>query len=186
MFKKLILLVLFVAPLSLCAQKYAHFDYSAIMAAMPEAKTAQTELEALYKQYQAEVEGLQKELQTKAEKYQKEDTDATPANIKERHQQELQDMYTRLQQANQDNQESMQKEQQKKMQPIVQKVMNAVNDVAKAGGYIYIIDSNSAQTAGIFINDSLSTEVTSEVMKKLGISASTATSARPAATTTTK
>ena len=99
MFKKILLLVLFVAPLSLCAQKFAHFDYNAILSAMPEAKTAQTELETIYKKYQSDMENMQKELQTKAEKYQKEDTEATPANIRERHQQELQDMYQRLQQA---------------------------------------------------------------------------------------
>ena len=100
--------MLFVAPLSLCAQKFAHFDYGTIMQAMPEFKTAQASIEALGKQYQSEIEGMQKELQTKAEKYQKEDTDATPANIKERHQQELQDMYQRLQQAQQDNTEKFQ------------------------------------------------------------------------------
>lgn len=168
------MLVLFVAPLSLCAQKFAHFDYAAIMQAMPEAKTAQTELEGIYKQYQTEIEGMQKELQTKAEKYQKEDTDATPANIRDRHQQELQDMYQRLQQAQQDNSDNFQKEQSKKMQPIIQKVLNAVNAVAQEGGYIYIVDKNASQQAGIFINESLSSDVTSSVMKKLGISATTA------------
>ena len=180
MFKKLLLLVLFVAPLSLCAQKFAHFDYGTIMQAMPEFKTAQASIEALGKQYQSEIEGMQKELQTKAEKYQKEDTDATPANIKERHQQELQDMYQRLQQAQQDNTEKFQQEQQKKMQPIMQKVMNAVNTVAQEGGYVYIIDKNASQQAGIVINETLSTDVTSVVMKKLGITAS-ATTAAPAA-----
>lgn len=168
------MLVLFVAPLSLCAQKFAHFDYAAIMQAMPEAKTAQTELEGIYKQYQTEIEGMQKELQTKAEKYQKEDTDATPANIRDRHQQELQDMYQRLQQAQQDNSDNFQKEQSKKMQPIIQKVLNAVNAVAQEGGYIYIVDKNASQQAGIFINETLSSDVTSSVMKKLGISATTA------------
>ena len=113
MFKKLLLLVLAVAPLSLCAQKFAHFDYAAIIQAMPEAKAAQADLEALYKQYQAELENMQKELQTKMEKYQKEDTEATPANIRERHQQELQEMYQRLQQAQQDNSDNFQAEQQK-------------------------------------------------------------------------
>ena len=103
MFKKLLLMVLFLAPLSLCAQKFAHFDYASIMQSMPEAKTVQTELEALYKQYQTELEGMQKELQTKAEKYQKEDTDATPINIKERHNQELQEMYQRLHKPTTDN-----------------------------------------------------------------------------------
>lgn len=175
MFKKLILLVLFVAPLSLCAQKFAQFDYNSIIQAMPEAKSAQTQLETIYKQYQTEIEGMQKELQTKAEKYQKEDTDATPANIRERHQQELQDMYQRLQQAQQDNSENMQKEQSKLMQPIMQKVLSAVNSVAQEGGYVYIIDKNASQQAGVFINDALNTDVTSAIMKKLGISASATT-----------
>lgn len=171
MFKKLLLMVLFLAPLSLCAQKFAHFDYASIMQSMPEAKTVQTELEALYKQYQTELEGMQKELQTKAEKYQKEDTDATPINIKERHNQELQEMYQRLQQAQQDNAENFQKAQQTKMQPVTQKVMNAVNAVSQEGGFVYIVDKNGAQTAGIVINETLSTDVTSQVMKKLGITA---------------
>ena len=35
-------------------------------------------------------------------------------------------MYTRLQQAQQDNTDNFQKEQQKKMQPIMQKVMNVL------------------------------------------------------------
>lgn len=173
MFKKLILLVLFVAPVSLCAQKFASFDYTAIMQAMPETKTAQTELEALYKKYQDELNNMQTELKTKGEKYQKEDTDATPANIKERHTQELQEMYQRLQQASQDNEQALQKAQQEKMQPIVQKVMNAVNAVAQEGGYVYIIDKTAAQSSGIFINENLSTDVTSVVMKKLGVTAST-------------
>lgn len=177
MLKKLLLLVLFVAPLSLCAQKFAQFDYNNIMAAMPEAKTAQTEIEALYKQYQTEIEGMQKELQTKMEKYQKEDTEATPANIRERHQQELQDMYQRLQQAQQDNSDNLQKEQAKKMQPIIQKVLAAVNAVAKEGGYVYVVDKNASQAAGVFINDALSTDVTAEIMKKLGINATSAKTA---------
>ena len=178
MVKKLLLALLMLAPVSAMAQKYGHFDYASIMQSMPEYKTAQTELESTYKKYQADLESMQKELQTKAEKYQKEDNDATPANIKERHQQELQDMYTKLQQAQQDNSEDMQKQQSQKMQPIAQKVMNAVNSVATEGGYVYVMDSNSAQSAGIFINPSLSADLTQAVCKKLGITLSaTSTSA---------
>ena len=87
-------------------------------------------------------------------------------------------MYQRLQQAQQDNSENFQQEQQKKMQPVTQKVMDAVNAVAQEGGYVYIIDKNGAQGAGIVINETLSTDVTSTIMKKLGITASTA---KPAA-----
>ena len=173
MFKKLLLLVLFVAPLSLCAQKFAHFDYAQIMQSMPEYKTAASDLEALGKKYQSEIEGMQKELQTKAEAYQKTDADPnTPQNMKDRHQQELQDMYQRFQQAQQDNSQAFQQAQQTKMQPITQKVMDAVNAVAKDGGYVYIMDKNAAQGAGIVINETLSTDVTNTVMQKLGITAS--------------
>lgn len=179
MIKKLLVLAFFVAPLSLCAQKFAQFDYTSIMQAMPEYKKAQTELETLYKQYQTELENMQKELQTKYEKYQKEDTEQSPQNIRERHQQELQEMSQRLQQAQQDNTDNMQKTQQQKMQPIVQKVMDAVNAVAKEGGYIYVVDKTASQSAGIVINDALSTDVTKAVMGKLGISAAAA--ATPAA-----
>lgn len=174
MLKKLFLVVLLAAPLSVFAQKFAHFDYTAIMQALPETKTAQADLEKLGKQYQNELENMQKELQTKAEKYQKEDTEATPQNIKERHQQELQEMYQRLQQAQQDNSQKFQEEQSKKMQPITQKVMNMVTTVANEGGYVYIIDKTSAQQGGIFINETISTDVTATIMKKLGVSASAA------------
>lgn len=171
MFKKLLLLVLFVAPLSLCAQKFAHFDYAQIIQAMPEAKTAQADLEKLGKQYQTELQNMETEIRTKAEKYGKEDTDATPANIRERHNQEVQEMYQRYQQAQQDNTEAFQKAQVEKMQPITQKIMNAVNTVASEGGYVYIIDKNAAQQGGIVINETLSTDVTSAIMKKLNITA---------------
>jgi len=179
MFKKLLLFILFAAPMSLLAQtaKFACFDYGTIMQAMPEYKQAQSELETLGNQYQTELESLQKEIQTKAEKYQKEDTDATPQNIKDRHNQELQDLYAKYQQAGQDNQEAYQKTAQAKMQPITQKVMNAVSAVAQEGGYVYIIDKSTAQTGGIFINETLSKDVTSEIMKKLSLSTTTATPA---------
>lgn len=181
MFKRFLLLALLAAPLSLCAQKFAHFDYTSIMQAMPEYKAAQTELEALYKKYQTELESMQTELQTKYEKYSQEDNEQTPKNIRDRHQQELQDMSQRLQQARDDNSENMQKQQQQKMQPIVQKVMDAVNAVAQEGGYVYIVDKTGSQQAGIVINETLSQDVTSQVMKKLNL---TTSATKPAASTT--
>lgn len=180
MIKKILLMVLLAAPLSLAAQKYAHFDYTTVMQSMPEVQKAQTELEALGKQYQTELENMGKEYQTKVEKFQNEVTETTPAPIRERRIKEIQDLETRLQQAREDNQKAFQEEQQKKMQPLIQKAMDAVNAIAKEGGYIYIIDKSASQAAGIFINETISEDVTEKVMKKLGISGKAAT---PAATT---
>lgn len=174
MIKKILMMLLFAAPLSLMAQKYAHFDYAAIMQALPDYKKVMTELENEGKQYQTELEGMQKELQTKADKYQKEDNEQTPENIRQRHQQELQDMYQRLMQAQQDNEEAFAKSKATKMQPVAQKVMDTVSAVAKEGGYVYIIDKMAAQNGGIFINEAISVDVTNQVMQKLGISAAAA------------
>ena len=105
MFKKILIMVLFVAPLSLAAQKFAHFDYATIMQAMPEFKKAQTEMEAIGKQYREELQNMEKEINTKIEKFQSEVTDKTPENIRNRRAQEIQDLQQRYQQAAQDNEQ---------------------------------------------------------------------------------
>ncbi len=180
MMKKILLMVLLAAPLSLAAQKFAHFDYAAIMQSMPEMKTVQAELEVLGKQYQDELAGMEKELQTMYEKYQAEINEQTPENIRNRKMQELQDKQARLQQASEDNTKAFQEAQQKKMQPLIVKVTDAINAVMKEGNYVYIIDKASSQAAGMFINETLSEEVTKKIMAKLGISLS---ATAPAATT---
>lgn len=171
MIKKLLMLVLFVAPMSLAAQKFAHFDYTLVMQSMPAVKAAQAELETIGKQYQDELAGMEKEIQTKIEKYQNEINDQTPENIRTRRMQEIQEMQQRFQQASEDNQKAYNETVSKKMQPLIQKVMDTVNTVAKEGNYIYIIDKTASQSAGVFINEAISEDVTKKVMDKLGISA---------------
>ena len=75
MFKKILLMLLMVAPLSLLAQKVAHYNSQDIVSNYAEFKKVQTELETVGKQYQADLEAMQKELQSKFEKYQAEVTD---------------------------------------------------------------------------------------------------------------
>lgn len=110
---------------------------------------------------------MQKELQTKFEKYQNEVNESTPANMRQRREQELNDLQQRIQQAYQDNQKSFQEEQAKKMQPIIQKLQDAVNAVLKEGGYVYAIDKSTA--ASVVINESISTDITAQIKTKLGI-----------------
>lgn len=183
MFKKILIMVLFVAPLSLAAQKFAHFDYATIMQAMPEFKKAQTEMEAIGKQYREELQNMEREINTKIEKFQSEVTDKTPENIRNRRAQEIQDLQQRYQQAAQDNEQAFDEARQKKFQPITQKVMDAVNAIAKEGNFVYIVDKNASQQAGIVINEALSEDVTKRIAAKLGISAAALTAAPAAAAT---
>ena len=76
----------------------------------------------------------------------------------------IQELLQKFQQAQQDNQQAFQKAQQEKMQPIMTKVMTAIKNVGKAGGYVYIMDNAS----GIpYISDTLSKDVTAEVKAEI-------------------
>ncbi|RRD80876.1 OmpH family outer membrane protein [Alloprevotella sp. OH1205_COT-284] len=167
MFKKLMILVLMMAPLTILAQKFAHFDSGEILKIYPEAQAAQTALEALGKQYQADLEAMEKELQTKVQKFESEINESTPANMRQRRQQELQELQQRIRQAYQDNEQAFRQESQKKMQPIQEKVYAAIEAVLKEGGYVYGVDK--AIVAGLSINSALSTDISAQIKAKLGI-----------------
>jgi outer membrane protein len=147
------------------AQKFGHVNSQEIIQAMPEFAKARTDIEALSKQYEADLKLMQEELQKKSEAYDK-DQATLPANIKQRREQELQDMYQKIQQSYQDNQQALAKEQQEKMQAITAKVLEAIKSVGEAGGFVYIMDL----TSGVpYISTTLSTDVTAQVKAKLGI-----------------
>ena len=147
------------------AQKFGHVNSQEIIQAMPEFAKARTDIEALTKQYEADLKSMQEELQKKSEAYEKEQA-TLPANIKQRRETELQEMYQKIQQSYQDNQQALAKEQQEKMQAITTKVLDAIKAIGAAGNYVYIMDV----TSGIpYISTTLSTDVTAEVKKKLGL-----------------
>lgn len=163
--KKAILTLLLALPMSLFAQKFAHFNSGDIVQAMPEFATAQTELQAMAKQYDDEYKRMQDEFQTKGQEYEKNQATMVDA-VKQRREQELQDLYQRIQQYEANSRQEMQKAQQEKLGAINEKVLKAVKEIGTAGSYVYIMDT----TSGIpFINEALSTDITAQLKAKLGI-----------------
>ena len=146
-------------------QKFRHVNSQEIIQAMPEFSKARTEIEALTKQYEADLKSMYEELQKKGEAYEKEQA-TLPANIKERREKELAEMQQKIQQNYQDNQQALAQAQQEKMNAITTKVLDAIKAVGQAGNYIYIMDMGSGVP---YISTTLSTDVTAEVKKKLGI-----------------
>ncbi len=63
--KKLILMMLFCAPMTMFAQKFGHLDSQALVQSLPEAIKAQGELEAQGKIYDNALKEMQDELQKK-------------------------------------------------------------------------------------------------------------------------
>ena len=90
-----------------------------------------------------------------------------PKNILERRQKDLQDLHERGQQAAQDSQQQLQQSWMQMLEPIAKKIDDAIKAVGQEGGYVYIFDLNSTQIP--FVNETLSTDVTSAVKAKLGI-----------------
>ena len=163
--KKLFIMMLMLAPMAAFAQKFGHVNSQEVIQAMPEFAKARTEIEALTKQYEADLKSMYEELQKKGEAYEKEQA-TLPANIKERREKELAEMQNKIQQSYQDNQQALAQAQQEKMNAITTKVLEAIKAIGQAGGYVYIMDV----TGGIpYISTTLSTDVTAEVKKKLGI-----------------
>ena len=163
--KKLFIMMLMLAPMAAFAQKFGHVNSQEIIQIMPEFAKARTEIETLTKQYEADLKSMQEELQKKGEAFEKEEA-TLPENIKQRRQQELQDMYQKIQQSYQDNQQALAKEQSERMQAITSKMLDAIKKVGDEGNYVYIMDMGS----GIpYISTTLSTDVTADVKKKLGL-----------------
>ena len=163
--KKLIAMLFFMAPIALFAQKFGHMNSADIIQAMPEYAAAQTEIQNLEKQFTNELQMMEAEFAKKSEAYEK-DKVTLPANIAQRREQELQELYGKMQQFYQDSQLKLQQESQEKMAMLTEKIGKAIKEVGVAGGYLYIFDVAS----GIpYISETLSTDVTADVKAKLGI-----------------
>jgi outer membrane protein len=157
--KKILIMLMLLAPMATFAQKFGHVDAQSIMQSMPEFIKARGDLEALSKQYENDLKAMQDEIQRKADEYEK-----TKSTMNATKQQEtetnLNQLMQKYQQAYQDNQQELAKQQQEKMAPIMNKITTAIKNVGKNGGYVYIMDVS----AGIpYISDTLRKDVTADV-----------------------
>ena len=161
--KKMILMMLMFAPLATFAQKFGHINAQEVMSQMPEFIKARGEMQAKAKQMENDLKAMLDELQRKSQEYDK-NKSTMNATKQQETEAELNTLYQKYQQALQDNQQTLSKEQQEKMQPITTKLVNAIKEVGKTGGYVYIMDVSS----GIpYISDTLSKDVTAEVKTQL-------------------
>ena len=162
--KKLFMMLMLLAPLATFAQqKFGHINAQEVMASMPEFIKVRGEIEATAKQYENDLKAMQDELQRKAQEYVKSKSTMNETKQKET-EQTLMDLQQKIQQAYQDNSQALQKAQNEKMAPITQRLVNAIQAVGKAGGYVYIMDT---QMGIPYVSETLSKDVTAEVKAEL-------------------
>ena len=141
-FKTLSSTILFLfAVFTMSAQsKVAHINSQALISEMPEVKEAQAQLEKLQKTYATEIEASMKEYQTKLQTYSADAQNQTEVTNQAR-QKELAGMEQNIQLYQQTAQQDIQKKQAELLKPLVEKAKAAIQKVAKAQGFDYVIDA---------------------------------------------
>ena len=166
MFKKIALILMLIAPMSVFAQKFGHIKMQEIVSVMPEYTKAQTDINTMQKDFQNEIKRAQDEVTKKYAEYQQDQANL-PKNIQERRQKELQELTEKGYQLQQDAEQQLQQSWMQMLQPILKKLDDAIKAVGQEGGYVYIFDLSSMQIP--FVSETLSTDVTNAVKAKLGI-----------------
>lgn len=161
--KKLFITLMLIAPTALFAQKFGHCDAQSIMTTMPEYIQAEADIKLVQTQKEEELKSMQKEFQTKYEDYTKNESTMS-ASKKADAERELEDLDQKVRQAYQDGQQELNRLQQEKMQPIMNKLVEAIKKVGKEGNYVYIMDLGMGVP---YISDTLSEDVTAKVKAAL-------------------
>lgn len=159
--KKLILMLMLCAPMTMFAQKFGKVNTQTIMQSLPDVAKANGDMQALQKQKENDLKAMQDELTRQNAEYEKAKPtmNATKQQEKET---ELQNLYQKINQAYQDGQVELQKKSQELLAPIQTKIRNAIDAVGKAGNYTFIFEDGVALYAGPNVED-----VTSKVQAQL-------------------
>ena len=164
-------MLLAVAATTMClaaqAQKFGYVNTSEIFNVMPDKVTAENTLKSVSDKYETEFKNLQDAFQKKMNDNEVADKDpSTPQALKDRHNQELQEDYVKIQNFQQTASQDLQRQQETLLAPITQKLQNAIQAVGAEGGFTFIFD----QAAGsILYTGSNAEDVSSKVKAKLGI-----------------
>lgn len=146
--------------------KFAHVNYNELVMLMPEADSARAQLNAAQKEAQDTYQSMVDEFNTKAQQYQEKQATWTPA-VRDSKEKELNDIQQRISEFQQNIQQELSQQQSQLMAPIQQKAQEAVQKLAKEGGYIYVFESGSL----LYVDSAKSTDLTPAARKALGIPA---------------
>jgi outer membrane protein len=158
-------LLLFVATTSFvnAQSKVAHIDVTQLLSAMPEMKAAEAELKKLQETYNADIQASMTELRNKFTQYQNE----AAAKSKEENDKraiELQGFEKNIGEAQQAAQQDFQKKQAELFAPISEKAKTAIEKVAAAQGFDYVIDAQAG--GGLIV--AKGKDLLADVKKQLG------------------
>ncbi|MBD5163789.1 MAG: OmpH family outer membrane protein [Bacteroidales bacterium] len=139
MFKKIILFIARILPMSVMAQKFGVVNLDEVFTAMPETAEMQKQMEQISQKFQAEFDKLQEAVNQKYTEYQNIANDTnTPDAIKERRMQEIQELANNVDKFRNQAQQDIARQQEQLAAPIQQKITDAINAVGQENGFTFI------------------------------------------------
>jgi len=159
---------------------YTNVDY--VISKLPESKVMQNQIEVTKAQLDKAIGETYKEAQEKYEAYQKNGPQMTDV-IRADKEKELQNLRTRIDEMQTNAQQSLQTKQQQLLEPILTKVNNAIQEVGKENGFLYILNMDAGQgtTPIILFAASEENNATNLILRKLGVDPDKVEAAAPAA-----
>jgi outer membrane protein len=146
------------------ASKIGHIDFGKVLEQMPGQDTVKVVMEKYVQSLQGELQTMQQELELKGADYQK-NVATMSSIIKSTKEKEITDLQGRIEAFQQSAQKDISDKQTELITPFVTKAKQAIKDVAKEGGFAYILNA----VEDILLYSDGGEDVTPQVKKKLGI-----------------
>lgn len=164
MLKKVLLLLLVVAPISIFAQeKIAYINAQEIFTQMPEFAGVQAKLKAKSDSMEKNAAAIESEYAALVKKF-SDSTEEPTASVVADRQKQLEQLQERYQNFVQTSQAEMERAQQDEFAPLKEKMTKAIKEVGDENNYTYVAD------AAMFLHiGSHATDANKQVKAKLGI-----------------
>jgi len=146
------------------ATKIGHVDFGKLLEMMPGQDTVKGVMESYVQSLQGELQSMNAELEMKVTDYQK-NVAGLSSIIKATKEKEITDLQGRIESFQQVAQQDIQAKQTELITPFVEKARAAIKDVAKEGGFAYIMNA----VEDILLYSEGGEDVMPLVKKKLGI-----------------
>jgi outer membrane protein len=162
----IIVLAALLCPFTVSAQqkvKFGHIDYGEIIKIMPGIDTVQKVIADMQAELQATGEEMAKEFQKKQEEYQQLGNKGASAAVLKIKEDELTNMYKRIQDFSQSAEQDLQAKQLELLKPFQDKILNAIKEVGKEHSFTYIFDTSTLTYY------EQGEDVSAKVKQKLGI-----------------
>lgn len=171
----------FASATSALAQAPLKIGYTSVqyvLAQMPESKQIESSMKTYSSQLESQMKTKIDEYQAKGTAYQKGAATMTDI-VRADKEKELQNLQQSIQDFQRSADQSLQQKQQTLLKPALDKLQKAIDDVATENGYTYVLNSDG--DSPLLLHGPKEGDVSDLVLKKMGVTASTAAAAPIAA-----